>query len=470
MNKLVFIIPLVLISTTINFHILSELLVFDLHRCVQVTFVIFLVVFCLMINKVFGFESAIWTLRNRVIKIVFIVGAVGVIGSTLNSSYPMVAAKGMMNDFLLVATTFLLSICALNNHSYVNRLIAYTGLIGLGLYYFQFFVGFCAGILAGTSIEREVLVHHFSNIRFLNHLQVLFFPFMLALSIEADHRLIRNSASVISILTISILLFLSARAGLGCLCIAAFIVFAFSRNYRVHAKQFFWIFLTGLVFYLIFLKGFPYWLGGELAPVHVNLTSSGRWDLWLESLELLNDNWLFGVGALHYSLVSSYNFGHPHNLLLQIGLEYGVVVFGLLILFVSAFCIALYKKLSTSNLDAINGCFPFIWSLITIAGVSMFSGVWMAPLTQLLVVICIAPLLSILIENDSELLSIDNSHKSRFGAIFVKIFLLTAALSLLILIYSDVKLRFQGNVSSMQIKGIQIYAPRFWQEDVWSEK
>lgn len=471
MNKSAYILPLVFIAASINFHIFSELLVFDLQRCMQVIVVILLVVSCSPMNQIIGIGNAVWSYHASVIKILFNIGLGFLIGSILDSEYPVVAVKGTVNDLLLFITVFILAIYALNNRRFVSKAVAYAGLIGLGLYYFQFFVGFFAGVFSGTSIEREVLVHHFSNIRFLSHLQVLFFPFIFMLSTESDNRLIRYSALVISILTISILLFLSARAGLGCLCIAALILLRFSKKYRTYAKHFFGVLLTGLVFYLVCLKGFPAWWGGEVAPVRVNLTSSGRWDMWLESFELMKNNWFFGVGALHYSLVSSYGFGHPHNLFLQVGLEYGLVILGLLILLAIKFCFVLYKKLFRSDSHTIIACFPFLWSIIAITGVSMFSGVWMAPLTQILVVVCIAPLISVLIEDDSKLLSLGSSYTpNRLGVFFVRVLIFSAAFSLFVLVYSDVKLRFQGNVSSMQIKGIQIYAPRFWQEDVWLEK
>tara|TARA_R110001592_G_scaffold59905_4_gene182060 strand:+ start:10723 stop:11964 length:1242 start_codon:yes stop_codon:yes gene_type:complete len=412
----------------------------------------------------------VWTQQFAVVKVFFIVGLLFIIYSVASASYPLVAAKGAVNDLLLVISAVILSLYASSNLRFVNVAIAYAGLIGLGLYYFQFFVGFFAGVFSGTSIEREVLVHHFSNIRFLNHLQVLFFPFIFALSIQSDKHSIRNAATIVSVLTISILLFLSARAGLGSLCIAALIVFVVSKNYRIYVKRFFWVVFVGFTFYLICLKGFPIWWGGaEVAPVRINLNSSGRWDLWMESFELLKNNWLFGVGTLHYSFVSIYGFAHPHNLIIQIGLEYGVVVLGVFVLLATKLCFTLYKKLSITDSNTIISCFPFIWSLITIAGVSMFSGVWVAPLTQLLMVICLSPLISILMRGRFELVAESKQNKFKFEVLGVRALLLISAFFLIVLVYPDFELRYKGNGSFMQAKGVQVFAPRFWQEDIWPD-
>lgn len=471
MNKLSFILPLSLILLSINFTFPIGLGFYDFHRSLQLLSIMFiLVVFSFSLSHLsvirgLGFDR-LWCNFCACYSAACLI----LILSVYSASYPLDALKGVIHEVLLILSALVLSIYALNNRDFVTLAIAYTGLVGLGLYYFQFFVGFFSGIFSGTSIEREVLVHHFSNIRFLNHLQVLFFPFIFFLSIQSRQRLIRLLALIISVLTISILLFLSARAALGCLLIAAFIIFTFSKHYRVYVTRFFLVLFIGLVVYFLCLKGLPLWWNGDVAPIKVNLNSSGRWDMWLESFDLLKDNWLFGVGSLHYSLVSTHGFGHPHNLIIQIGLEYGVIILLLFAFVITKLCLAIYKKLSNSDSNTIISCFPFIWSVLAIAGVSMFSGVWVIPLTQLLFILCVAPLMSLLFEKGKPSNLSAHSNQPKSVVLFIRLLFFSGIIGLCVLVYPDLKLRLQDHANVVPVKGTPVYAPRFWQDDIWPEK
>lgn len=471
MTKLVFILPLVLIVVAINFSVNIGFGIYDLHRALQLLCVVFILASCAFSSRVASLVYVIGSQQARAIRALSLFAMIFIGLSIIGASYPIIAAKGGGNDFLLVFAIVILAIHGSNNVGFVYSAVAYFGLAGLLVYYFQFFIGYFAGVVSGTSIEREVLVHHFSNIRFLNHIQVLFFPFIFALSVESDNRLVRNLAVVISILTISILFLLSARAGLGSLSIAALVVFVFFKEYRSYIKSFLWVLVVGFLCYLMLLKGIPmFFLGGEDVPVRVSLHSSGRWGMWVESLELIRNNWLLGVGVLHYSFVSSSVYAHPHNLILQVGLEYGVAVLTLLALLVIKLSFMLYRKLSRIGSAEVNSYFPFVWSVVAAIGMSMFSGVWVAPLTQLLLVICLAPLIGLLIEDCLRLPSFFELSKHKVGSLFVKVIVIFTVLGLLLLVYPDVKARIEGGAGLDPVRGVQVYSPRFWQEDVWPEK
>jgi O-antigen ligase len=203
------------------------------------------------------------------------------------------------------------------------------------------------------------------------------------------------------------------------------------------------------------------------------LSSSGRWELWVEAISLIKDNWVLGVGAMHYGYWSQYGFGHPHNFPLQIAVEYGIPLFLIVAYVLARFTVKLLRMHRNRLLNDFEiGC---LWAYIAIGGVSLFSGVWVAPLTQLLTVIIVAPLLSAVLKDSSYVA--DNSvtlnkslitNRARVGLITIGALVL--GMSMVLLVWSDVESRLANTRVDLNKVEKPLYAPRFWQEDYYPNR
>ncbi len=114
--------------------------------------------------------------------------------------------------------------------------------------------------------------------------------------------------------------------------------------------------------------------------------TSGRTDLWQESLELLSNKPLFGYGAHQYQFVSDYAMGmlkHPHQSVLQFFFDWGLVGGGM---FLCLFAVLLFKAFFNSD------CLPttkLVSALMvsTLIGFSFVDGVFFYPITIAITVV-----------------------------------------------------------------------------------
>ena len=332
--------------------------------------------------------------------------------------------------------------------------------------------------MTGYSIEREVLIHHFSNVRFVNHLQVLATPLLIFLFLTGSRSAIRIAAFLVASLGIAILLFCSARAATGCLLIGFVLCLFLLRFDRDFVRASVLVLASGAFIFGLLFKLIPELVfETEVEELRVNLNSSGRWDLWVEAISLIRDNWLLGVGPQHYAVYSDYGFGHPHNLILQLALDYGVIIAGLLMAGLCLFGICTCKTISAPNAFGFEKACT--WSLVSIFGTSLFSGVWVAPMTQLLVVLVAAPLVAILrhpaIKGDVNAVCYDQVMSKSYTSTrrelllqrLIAVGVITMTCAMAWFVGAEVKQRIDAPVILGDAEIKVIHAPRFWQYQHW---
>lgn len=136
------------------------------------------------------------------------------------------------------------------------------------------------------------------------------------------------------------------------------------------------------------------------------LSSSGRSILWSESWGLISQNPLIGHGPGSFYMVSAQKkFSHPHNIYLQLLVEWGGVVF-ILLSALFFYCIAItLKKLRENKASAIAlGGFLALLEGFIHGGVS---GVFIMPVSQTLFVYFAAVLFSQLSSSNRDELSVN---------------------------------------------------------------
>lgn len=471
--------PLLIFLLFINFTICSSLSFFDAQR-VSVVSTAFLLSLIFSARLCFKSRSGVAALNSSLPLLVFGVLSFLLLAAVLASPYPIQGYIEATLTITLLISCILLSSCFVKNQHASSQLLVLALLLAFVLYYLQFLVSFFAGLATGYSIEREVLVHHFSNVRFVNHLQVLSTPLLIFLFVTGSRRSLRVCAFSVASIGVAILLFCSARAATGCLLIGFVLAQFLLRFDRAFFRASLSILASGVVIFAVVFKLLPVLVfGAEVQELKVNLNSSGRWDLWVEAIFLINENWLLGIGPQHYSLYSDYGFAHPHNLILQLALDYGVVVTGLLMSGLFWFGFRVYKTINVPNGYGFEKACA--WALISIFGTSLFSGVWVVPMTQLGIVLLAAPLVAVLRfslrqhdKQDSpskfEEVSSLSGASIRSTVLFNRLFgagIIAMACTWGWLVGLEVQQRINALIVAGDKETKMIYAPRFWQYQHW---
>jgi O-antigen ligase len=162
--------------------------------------------------------------------------------------------------------------------------------------------------------------------------------------------------------------------------------------------------LTGFVLYLVLILLLPAVLelnfnAAQIGLLGRNITySNGRFELWTIALEMIvNSPWL-GVGPMHYAANPTILYAHPHNAPLQLAAEWGIpVALLVLVLFIwGAVRWVLRSKVSAATEDDGNLRVAVFGALLTSALYSLFDGVIVMPISQIMLVLIIGWMLGLL--------------------------------------------------------------------------
>ncbi|MBC7002821.1 O-antigen ligase family protein [Photobacterium sp. BZF1] len=228
-------------------------------------------------------------------------------------------------------------------------------------------------------------IFSFVNPRFLNQVQVwLVIPTLYLVILSS----IRNRSSIFYffalILTVSAIIATDARGVSLALLLTILLWAIIDKKWRIEIlKVLFYSFIAGYLIKLIFLDPFPAWLflGESLDLGSIRTGTSGRLQLWKDTLGLVS---LWGNGGGYFVCVAEAEgtprFGHPHNSVLQILVDWG---WPALITFLVCGCQLIYNVIVTKSRV------QRVLALTLIAGLtySLVSGVLTMPLSQILFIL-----------------------------------------------------------------------------------
>jgi putative inorganic carbon (HCO3(-)) transporter len=204
-----------------------------------------------------------------------------------------------------------------------------------GLYSLRLLLMYLVALTSGYQMNIHALAIGFGSARVLNHAQTPLLPLIVLLCLRAPlgdrwHRM----WFVLAAFWWALLFVLEARATVLALCIGCTVACVLRRG---HARQYMIIMartaIAGVVIYMLVFLLLPVLAGLHPAGTPVTVIertvanpSSSRNLLWTRALQLIVAHPWFGIGPLHFAHVGSdLNTGaHPHNWLLQIGVEWGI--------------------------------------------------------------------------------------------------------------------------------------------------
>ncbi|MGS0534578.1 O-antigen ligase family protein [Pseudoalteromonas sp. SaAl2] len=271
-------------------------------------------------------------------------------------------------------------------------------------------------ILSSEAPFPDGVLYGFYNIRFFNQFQVLSIPFVIFF---LSHSKLHRVAKVTMTFNFFLLLFSSARGALIAILITT-IIYCYFIN-RNMIKEILFCLLAAV---LLFLLHYFYLSFYHSAEYTIRTSSSKRYELWLEVINNISfKTLLIGNGPGGYKS-TTFDFGHPHNSILQILNNWGGIVLSI--------TVWLTYKLINHSLDFIKKnkdnsefltCFTSFLSLLIY---SLVSGVIVMPIPQTFLFILVGILLGYLGYN-----LFDNTDKKIALIITFTISLLYAALVLL---------------------------------------
>lgn len=247
-------------------------------------------------------------------------------------------------------------------------------LISLGLQAISF--------LETGMIDRS-LAPGFNNQRHFNQVQALITPLLVGASLlvpfKFRHRVAIGTLGFVSLC----LMFVSHGRGVVLsYLLSLFFMAIWSEANRKRLFVYGLLLVSGA---FLATLGLDLWLEGALIDRYTASNSSGRLDLWIESIRLAAENFPFGVGGGLFPLLneSGYRVAHPHNTLFWILSEFGVLVLFVIALLIWRVFARLLKALDETN--------PFhvivLFSLISGCVYSLLGGLALMPMSSLLLIL-----------------------------------------------------------------------------------
>lgn len=268
---------------------------------------------------------------------------------------------------------------------------------------------YTATLLNPIALSPHGLFNNYINVRFFNQLQSWLLPLIvLPLIIFKNKSPLIHGLLIFIAASFWMLLFLSGSRGalLSVLCAIAVTQVIFREQTKTWARWQTLCAIGGFLFYLLLFYVLPLIVDVNISSIlnsaaSRSLTSAGRWDLWLTSWQIIQSSPLLGLGPMGFAcdpaLINATNppaHAHPHNSILQIAAEWGVIAAAIMI-YLAIRSLQQWVKFSRQSTTANHGPIatalnPALFASMTAAGIySLFSGVIVMPLSQIAMVLII---------------------------------------------------------------------------------
>nr|WP_283105699.1 O-antigen ligase family protein [Shewanella kaireitica] len=367
--------------------------------------------------------------------------------SAFVSKHPYWGAVEIANIGLLIIGFYLLSACMRAIEQ--DKLLCFTYVFSLLfslLTFYKYVLFLLFSYLDAQSFNIHGLLLGYVNVRFFNQLQVMLLPLLfLPLVLPALSKFKPISLICISLHWLA-LLQTEARGAVISLIAALVIIAIFLpkeiRNHFVITSLKAMLFGIVLWFLLIFL--IPYWLM-DTTSFQIRTGSSGRIDLWLYALQSIPERLWTGFGPMSFSWAENkpLSNAHPHNSVMQLLYEYGLVV----CVVITAWAVnCVYQRLVLLKRSVNSKSIPIIYAIVSALVYSLFSGVVVMPMAQLLLVVMLA--LSV------QTLSFQHCKLTLLHRLLLLILIVTALYVVL------------GTYQSEELK--RAFLPRFWNNGLLS--
>jgi O-antigen ligase len=280
-----------------------------------------------------------------------------------------------------------------NNTQLIKRL-TYTFWAGILLSMVAFYVGYVTATIFKTPVVWPAPIAGFSSIRFFNQFQLWTLGLITLPLLAYDLKNINTRRCLhIGLACWWVLLFYSASRGALLAWLMGILVTGLI--YRKLAWPFIRLQLiyitTGFLGYQILFNLIPYLRGSAVVTGTImRETTSDRIELWNQSLNLIQNHPVFGIGPMHFAWYNHTSISaHPHNSVLQLMAEWGMPA-ALLILCIAGyglFCwLKKFNRTTLQNETKLNRNLAIVlfFTFATNATYSLVDGVIVMPISQVM--------------------------------------------------------------------------------------
>lgn len=298
------------------------------------------------------------------------------------AAVPKMACLEVGFIFLLVLFGLFIAVQRINYGEYIDRLLISIVLLAVVSYELAFLVSY-VGIVAHHSNLNYF--PGFVNVRFFSQLQTWILPLLVVpLVYIADRRRVFYWVIYLLVAFWWALAFANGAKGmfLGLLVAAMVAAYVYRGGLKTWLRLQGEVIFSGVVFYYLFfvlLVSFSAFSASAGSAI-------GRLVLWKQALGMIVAHPFFGVGPMHFSHFINPIAAHPHNSLLLLGAEWGLLAL-LCALLVSLWGLISWIRLfnvRTLASDDVKNIIPVSLSISLLAGIaySFVSGVLVMPMSQ----------------------------------------------------------------------------------------
>ncbi|WP_445772055.1 O-antigen ligase family protein [Rheinheimera sp.] len=230
-------------------------------------------------------------------------------------------------------------------------------------------------IVLEDALNLFAILVEFENIRHFNQLQVLTLPLILYL---CQDRKFNNVASITLTLYLLMLLLTAGRGALAAWLLVVLLIFWNKNTRDIASKALIATSIAALLYTIIIFAVF-----GDGYTI-ARLGSSYRSEMWLELIAQLSWHNIFvGYGGGNYPLHTKISaMAHPHNVILQMLSEWGLIaLIGFMLFFGSIFSknfhLLFTKRFTVASAIFLSWCAGLLYSLV--------DGVFVMPIGQMLI-------------------------------------------------------------------------------------
>ncbi|MBD2859757.1 O-antigen ligase family protein [Spongiibacter sp. KMU-158] len=393
----------------------------------------------------------------------------------LNSPYGRYALLELFLFSMLLVAALYITVCYLAAPKFFTNAIIWFFVISVTLHFLSFLQNWILILLSISPPNFDYLRYLFGNPRFMNQWQGIILPIFLVAPLILS--ISKKRWSFIHLLLASffwVSIFISGGRGV----VLALIVGAVLSGVLVEksAARFWWALhfkaLVGGFLLYQFVRASIFFATESsgvdgLGRILGDTSSSGRVEIWLQAWhQFLQHPWQ-GIGGMHFQLNFPGGMGvsHPHNIVLQLLVEWGLP-FSVAVLSIAGFAFlrwasalkhtrdkqVLFLKVAITN-GILTGCVH-----------SLFSGVWVMPLSQMAMVLLIGWAVGIYIQEHSLNVGIERTSLGKFPSHIASVVLLLSLGGIGYGVFPEILRLNEWRMESYRTTGSRNFAPRFWMQ------
>ncbi|MEZ9820934.1 O-antigen ligase family protein [Shewanella sp. 10N.286.45.A1] len=358
---------------------------YDLKRFIVVGFISFFSLFLLTIKEV---QLIKISTLSKTILCGFICLAVY---SALVSKHPYWGMVEIANISLFIVGFYLFSACirTIEQHKLLCGVYTFSLLFSI-LTFCKYILFLFFSYFDAQSFNIHGLLSGYVNVRFFNQLQVMLVPLLfLPLVLPALAKFKRISLAFIALHWLALLQTEARGAALSLIIALVIIAIFLPREMRnrlgiTSLKAM----LFGIVLWFVLIYLIPYCLM-DAVSFQIRTSSSGRIDLWLYVLQAIPEQPWTGFGPMSFAWAEGKPIinAHPHNSVMQLLYEYGVIACVAIVVWAMS---GVYRHLSSLKVAASTQSMPVTYAVLSALIYSLFSGVIVMPMAQLLLIFLLA--------------------------------------------------------------------------------